>query len=116
MEGSGKLVAFMKTLLNHAADAVRVPEVVVDSSLDDLRLYHETVHATEAYLSERYNDNHGYPRLEFERRVEDHIASKKTMYEQYLATKSKTALFEYVTTKPPMKADAAAIEIYTRYV
>ena len=111
---SGKLVEFMKTLLNHSADSVRVQERIVEGSLDELRVYYDTVRATETYLSERYNDVHAYPRMEFERRVDDHVMDQRTKFEEYMKTRNKTALFEYVTAKPPVRSNG--IEIYTRYI
>ena len=109
-----KIIQFMKILLNHSADSVRVPEITVNTALNDIRDYYDNMRATEAYLSEKYSDVYDYPRIEFERKMEEYSLNQKTKYEEYLVTRNKTVLFEYVTAKPPMRN--TGIEIYTRYV
>jgi hypothetical protein len=105
----------MTVLLNNAANSTRVLDQQVSTSFDSWKSHYETIRASDAFLTDRYNNLHNFPRIEKEAAEHDYYQQKQEKYLEWLSTKSKTALVEYVSIQPPQKTSISQ-QIYTKYV
>lgn len=116
MTVKSKLLEFMMVTMDHAVDGVRVPITTVQGALDDLRVHFDAIRTSEAFLLDKYNDIHEYPRKEWEQEYAMYLLAKNEKYQEWLRDKKLATLHEYINMRPDSVKYGNLSDIFTKYV
>jgi hypothetical protein len=113
----GAFQRFFSDLLDHTMNDATFSKERLTLSFERWRTQKDELHALEQHLQTQYQEKHAAPRMEEEQRWELYLQNKQAKYQEWVTTKQRQALHEYVQEMyKPSDPNPMADGIYTKYM